>query len=222
MKLADITPLFKKDDTLSKENYRSVNLLIAVSKVFERILCDQLNKFFEKVLSSFMSAYRKGHNCQHVILRLTEHWRQALDNGNISGTVAMDLSKAFDRMPHGLLIAKLHAYGLSDDACNMVISYLKDRRQRVKVMGEFSDCATINRGVPQGSIMGSLLFNIFLNDLFYVDMNCEIANYADDNHLYYADNCAITLKMFLKMTPEQPLLGLKIITWMPTLIYSKA
>ena len=110
----------------------------------------------------------------------------------------MDLSKAFDRMPHGLLIAQLHAYGLSDDACNMVISYLKDRRQRVKVMGEFSDCATINRGVPQGSVMGPLLFKIFLNDLFYVDMNCEIANYADDNHLYYADNCAITLKNVLE------------------------
>ena len=110
----------------------------------------------------------------------------------------MDLSKAFDRMPHGLLIAKFHAYGLSDDACNMVISYLKDQRQRVKVMGEFSDCATINRGVPQVSVMGPLLFNIFLNDLFYVDMNCEIANYADDNHLYYADNCAITLKNVLE------------------------
>ena len=171
---------------------------MCLSKVFERILCDQLNKFFEKVLSSFLSAYRKGHNCKHVILRLTEHWRPALDYGNISGTVAMDLSKAFHRMPHGLLIAKLHAYGLSDDACNMVISYLKDRRQRVKVMGEFSDCATINRGVPQGSVMGPLLFNIFLNDLFYVDMNCEIANYADDNHLYYANNCAITLKNVLE------------------------
>ena len=125
-------------------------------------------------------------------------------------------------MPHGLFNAKLHAYGLSADACNIVISYLKNRRQRVKVMGEFSDCATINRSVPQGSVMGPLLFNIFLNDLFYVDMNCEIANYADDNHLYYADNCAITQKMFLKMTPEHPLLGLKIITWMPTLINSKA
>ena len=121
----------------------------------------------------------------------------------------MDLSKAFNRMPPRLLIAKLHAYGLSDDACNMVISYLKDRRQRVKVVCEFSDCATINRGVPHGSVMGPLLFNTFLNDLFYVDMNCVIANYADHNHLYYADNCAITLKMFLKMTPEQPLLGLK-------------
>ena len=133
-----------------------------------------------------------------VILRLTEHWRQALDNGNISGTVAMDLLKAFDRTPRGLLIGKLHAYGLSDDACNMVISYLKDRCQRVKVMGEFNDCATINRGVPQGSAMGPLLFSIFLNDLFYVDMNCEISNHVDDNHLYYADNYAITLKNVLE------------------------
>ena len=79
-----------------------MNLLIAVSKVFERILCDQLNDFFEKMLISFLSAYKKGHNCQRVILRLTEHWRQALENGHISGTVAMDLSNAFDRMPHGL------------------------------------------------------------------------------------------------------------------------
>ena len=86
----------------------------------------------------------------------------------------------------------------SDYACNMVISYLKDRRQRAKVMCEFSDCATINRGVPQGSVLGLILFNSFLNDLFYVDMNCEIANYADDNHLYYADNCAITLKNVLE------------------------
>ena len=105
----------------------------------------------------------------------------------------MEFSKEFDRMPHGLLIAKLHAYGLSDDACNMVISYLKDRCQRVKVMGVYSECATINRGVPQTFAMSPLLFNIFLNDLFYVDINCDVSNYADDNHLYYADNRAITL-----------------------------
>ena len=136
-----------------------------VSKVFERIVADQLTAYFENLLSSCLSAYQKGYNCQHVILRLTEYWRQALDGGNFVGTVAMDLSKAFDRMPHGLLIAKLHAYGLLINACQLIISYLKDRRQRVKVMGECSDWTTTNHGVPQGSVMGPLLFNIFLNPL---------------------------------------------------------
>ena len=199
MKLAEISPIYKKDDNLRKENYRSVNLLVMTSKVFERILADKLTAYFEHLLSSCLSAYRRGYNCQHVILRLTEYWRQALDDGCLVGTVAMDLSKAFDRMPHGLLIAKLHAYGLSMNACQLIVSYLKDRRQRVKVMGECNDWATVNRGVPQGSVMGPLLFNIFLNDLFYVKMNCEIANYADDNHLYYAHHCDITLKNTLEV-----------------------
>ena len=88
-------------------NYRSVNGLSVMSKVFERIIADQLTTFLLKILHSSLSAYRKGYSSQHVLLQLTEYWRKALDEGNYVGTVAMDLSKAFDSMPHALLITKI-------------------------------------------------------------------------------------------------------------------
>ena len=99
------------------------------------------------------------------------------------GTIGMDLSKAFDCMPLGLLLAKLFAYGVAPNSCLFISTYLKNRMQRVEIMGTSSDWATINRGVPQGSVLGPLLFNIFLNDLFYLPLNSALVNYADDNHL---------------------------------------
>ena len=160
LKRADINPIYKKKDNLCKENYRSVNALAVVSKVFEIILSDQLMVYYVSILSHSLSAYRAGYNWQHVIL--TIHWilapvpwqrklRWNCDNG---------LSKAFDSMPHGLLIAKRSAYGVSKQACDVIINYLCNRRQRTKVMGKCSEWVTINRGVPQDSVLGPLLFNI--------------------------------------------------------------
>ena len=197
MKLAEISPMFKKNDNLDKENYRSVNILTAMSKVFEYIISDQMISFFCDILNPALSAYRKSYSCQHVILQLTEYWREALDINDYVGTMAMDLSKAFDSMLHGLLIAKLHAYGMSKTACGMIVSYLSNRRQRVKISGEVSNWSTINRGVPQGSVLGPLLFNLFLNDLFFVKLSGKIANYADDNHLYNKNECIENLKIDL-------------------------
>ena len=95
----------------------------------------------------------------------------------------MDLSKAFDCLPHGLLIAELHAYGMSESACELMASYLSNRKQRVKISNTRSDWLPLTKGVPQGSILGPLLFSIFMNDMFYFIERCALYNYADDNSL---------------------------------------
>ena len=127
-KSAVVAPLFKAGDKTDKRNYRSVSILNSISKIFENVLKDQIVPFFEKLLSKFMSAYRKGHSPHHVLMRLTENWRKSLDMSKLVGIVFMDLSKAFDSIPHDLLTAKLKAYGLSNDAVTYIYAYLKDRK----------------------------------------------------------------------------------------------
>ena len=106
----------------------------------------------------------------------------------------MDLSKAFDCIPHDLLLAKLQAYGVSAHSCNLLASYLSNRHQRVKLGDHVSNWMPIIKGVPQGSIMGPLIFNIFLNDIFYFLKKCKIYNYADDNTVSYAHKQVTVLK----------------------------
>ena len=109
-----------------------------------------------------MAAYRQKYSTNHVLIRLIENWKKALDEKFLVGTVLMDLSKAFDCIPHDLLIAKLHAYGFSLKTVTFIYSYLKRRKQKVKVNFILNDFLTLLSGVPQGSILGRILFNIFL------------------------------------------------------------
>ncbi|XP_057309202.1 uncharacterized protein LOC130647380 [Hydractinia symbiolongicarpus] len=149
MKLADICPLFKNGDRSSKLNYRPVSKLSSASKIFERIMFDQIYEFIDNKLSPLLSGFRKGFSSQHVLLHMIESWRKDLDKGNAVGALLMDLSKAFDCVDHNLLIAKLHAYGFSKSALGLLRSFLTNRFQRVGIDGYFSLWKEIISGVPQ-------------------------------------------------------------------------
>ena len=112
LKEAQVSPIFKKDDPFIKKNYRPVSVLTTHSKIFERIMFNQLSDHFETIFITYLAAFRKGFGCQTTLLRLLEDWKRGLDNHRYVGAILMDLSKAFDCLPHGLIIEKLAAYGL--------------------------------------------------------------------------------------------------------------
>ena len=112
-------------------NYGPVSLLNGFSKIYERFLYDNLSNFTDKILPKFVSAYRKSYRSNHVLLKLIEERTKSIDDKNIIGAVLMDLSKALDCIPHDLLVAKLHAYGLSMDEITFIYSYMKSRKQGV-------------------------------------------------------------------------------------------
>ena len=157
----------KKIAKTQKDNYRPISILKYISKVHERILFKKIETYMGSFFSKFPCGFRKSYSTQQYVLALIEKWKSVVDKGKSFGTLLTDLSKAFACLPHELLIAKLHSYGFSLNALRLIHSYLTNRRQGSKINESYSSWEEILFDVPQGSILGPLLFNIFMCDLFF-------------------------------------------------------
>ena len=166
-KNADIMSVHKKKGKSDKTNYRPVNILPNLSKIYEKLIYIQLYDYFDKILLPSQCGFCNGYSSQHCLLTMLENFKKFADDGNEFGVLLSDLSKAFDCTDHTLLISKLFCYGVSPSALNLIHSYLSNRTQRIKINNSFSRRSSKEYGVPHGSVIGPLLFNIDLTDLFY-------------------------------------------------------
>ena len=185
LKIASIKPLHKKNSKLEVGNYRPISLLSNVGKLFEKILHKRLISFFDENNTIFRNqfGFRKGHNTTHAIIALTELVRESLDNNEFAAGVFIDLQKAFDTVDHKILLEKLYHYGIRGPPLRLLKSYLTDRSHYVSIKLANSSTRSIKHGVPQGSVLGPLLFLIYINDLNNAIKNSTTLHFADDTSL---------------------------------------
>ena len=186
-KLADVTPIFKKNDKQLIKNYRPISLLPICGKLFEKILFNKLYNYFtaNNFITKNQSGFRPGDSTTNQLLYLVNEIHEAFENPKSLEVraVFLDISKAFDKVWHDGLLFKLKQNGICDNLLKLFESYLYNRKQRVVLNGSHSDYSIIESGVPQGSVLGPLLFLIYINDL-EKDIKSNIKFFADDTMLF--------------------------------------
>jgi len=189
MKAAKVCPVFKSADKSEFSNYRPISIQPTFSKIFEKIIAHRITSFIDKhgIINSSQFGFRKNHSTYMAILKLYDTVTAAIDKGEFCMGIFIDLSKAFDTLDHAILLKKLELYGIRGLPNDLFKSYLTNRKQYVTYNSCKSSLQQINLGVPQGSILGPLLFILYVNDMANISKYLIFLLFADDTNILYAN-----------------------------------
>ena len=184
-KLATVTAIHKKGDTNLPSNYRPISLTSIFCRMLESIIKNRIMSYFQAndFFCNEQHGFRSRRSCETQLLTVMEHWTRCIDDGTSVDVVYLDFQKAFDKVPHRRLLTKLEAYGVNGSILHWIKAFLSNRKQRVVVRGALSEWSTVTSGVPQGSVLGPILFIIYVNDLPDC-IQSYLGIFADDTKLY--------------------------------------
>ena len=190
LKVAKIIPILKSGNSLDPSNYRPISLLNYFYKIFEKVIHNRLLTFFEKfnIIYEGQYGFRKFHSTEAALVNYIDKVSEAFDSNKYAMSIFLDLTKAFDTVDHLILLSKLSHYGIRGTALDLLKSYLTNRVQYVQMLNHQSTKANITHGVPQGSVLGPLLFLIYINDICNVSTDSPPLLFVDDTTLTYVHN----------------------------------
>jgi hypothetical protein len=189
-KMALVTPLFKKGESTSLNNYRGISDLSPIAKIFEKILASQITNYFENnnLFTPHQHGFRKNHSCESALHELISDINKARNTKLITMLLFIDFKKAFDTVDSSILLTKLFHYGFNTSSLLLIANYFSNRQQKTRIDNLTSNSNSILLGVPQGSILGPIFFLIYINDLIFFTENVFAKLFADDTTLYQFSN----------------------------------
>ena len=189
LKIAKVIPVHKKEDKSDPSNYRPISLLSMLHKILEKLMCKRLTEFLNdnKIIYKYQFGFRAKHSTTQAVTEIVDNLLKEIDSGKITAGIYLDLSKAFDTVDHSILLTKLKHYGVRGEALKWFVSYLTNRQQFTVANGVCSNKQNVLYGVPQGSVLGPLLFLIYVNDISSALPKHKLRLFADDSNIFVSD-----------------------------------